>query len=263
MLVFACAGYRGVTVMAYDLSARHVGAIIAKKFAPAICGFISLGLAATTQASAVVVQETYSGQVGCNSSGITACSTVDVLGLFGPAGTDLKGADYTAVYYFDTTLGVFTSASNFNQVHGGPGYSIPSNPSLGASITINNHTFSFDSFWAGNLYGRNDGPGIAGKWSEVDAFAATNLGIYLLNEVQNFHGLIPDSITTAWSYSVQPTDPKYGQFVDGTESLSLTDDFVALDVTPLPATLLLFASGLGALSLLGWRGMRTAGLVTA
>jgi hypothetical protein len=80
-------------------------------------------------ASADMVTLTYTG---------TVAGGFDQLGVFGAPNTSLTGDQYTAVYFFNTAIGLNTSSGNAFNVFGGPGTAALGQPSpaLGALITI-------------------------------------------------------------------------------------------------------------------------------
>lgn len=94
-------------------------------------------LAATSHsASAATVTATYSGYV---------LSGRDHAGLFGLAGADLTGDQYTAVFTVDTVVGHQTlSPGNYSSVYGGGCYASPTPLVTTAVLTINGHSDTID-----------------------------------------------------------------------------------------------------------------------
>jgi hypothetical protein len=92
-------------------------------------------LIAAHSASATILNVTFHGIV---SSGF------DGSGEFGVAGSSLTGDRYTTTYRFDDSEGVRTTLPPYlDQVIGGP-FDGHTDPSLGATLTINGHAISFN-----------------------------------------------------------------------------------------------------------------------
>jgi hypothetical protein len=84
-------------------------------------------------ASADMVTVTYTG---------TVLGGFDQLGVFGTPNTSLTGDRYSAVYFFNTAIGLNVSVPGFPQIFGGTGTAANGQPSpaLGALITISSHS---------------------------------------------------------------------------------------------------------------------------
>jgi hypothetical protein len=210
-----------------------------------------------SQGLANVVTVTATGEVApiCG----VQCTT-DYLGLFGPVGADLSGDSVKVVYVFDTSLGIISSSSTGVSTYGGSEYSVPS-PSLSAMITINAQSVSFVGSFSSVIRGGNDGTGITDANQAVSLSNASGI-IALSTQLVNFTGTLPASITTPFDYNVVPSDIANGTFAEQVNSPVVTSDYLSFTVsnmtltTPLPTALPLFAFGLGAMGLLGWRRKR-------
>ena len=130
----------------------------------------------------------------------------------------------------DTTFGSFTTVSTSTI-----DFSTPPN------ILISNGMFT-ETFVQGTLFGTSSGNGTAdGKGS-----ATFTLDFVFTGGTGLFAGAMGDATATGTITQTGPT------------TKSITGNYTGTLVTPLPAALPLFASGLGALGLLGWRRKRKA-----
>jgi hypothetical protein len=156
--------------------------------------------------SADMVTITYTGTVG---------SGYDWLGVFGTANTSLTGDSYTAVYFFNTALGLNVSTPGFPQIFGGTGTAANGQPSpaLGALITINSHSegegddhghfTSHSVFIDGGYFGQIYS-------STKDMFAEVDDGLSvtytrLITSLDAF----PASITANYTYTLKPSDESF------------------------------------------------------
>jgi hypothetical protein len=214
----------------------------------------SLALFGATPSEATTVDVTYTGTV----------SGIDTLGLFGAPGSDLSGRQYTANYLFDVAFGlnnyyVEVNTATQQWIYGGPYYSNTLSPSLGATFNIGGTSVSINGSSYSEIRGFNYG-GTNGQTARTDYAVDSPGSSYVQNYIFNYKGIfsgLPPSITTAFSYTVTAGDTSGGEFC-AIECLTLTPTSVSETVTPLPAALPLFATGLGALGLLGWRRKRKA-----
>jgi hypothetical protein len=236
-----------------------LGAKLKAKLFVLIASLVVFG-AVPSQATTVYI--TYTGTV----------SGTDRLGLFGTPGANITGAQYKADYVFDVTFGLSNSNLNsptWNYIQGGSAYSSPS-PNIGATFTIGSTSLSLVGSAIGEIYGLNQG-GVNGTTEQMH-YAHDGVNI-LQNVIYNFSGSssgLPASITTAFSYTVVPGDTAYGVFdypysgeTLNLTPITLTESLTAPATTPIPAALPLFATGLGALGLLGWRRKRKAAALAA
>jgi hypothetical protein len=201
-------------------------------------------------ASASIVTITFTGIV---IDGGASISGLDVNGLFGPAGSSLVGDAYTAIYTFDTSLGgsIFDQNTTKNiTIYGGGPFPSKISPSLGATMTINGHTVSM----AGD-------PASEGGML-LCTYPACGGASSAYNEVYAIAGNMQNQLYAAYAgqllpiqtlnFDVDSTTPYQSRGFFPDDSLALLP-LSAHVSTPLPATLPLFATGLGALGLLGWR----------
>jgi hypothetical protein len=205
-------------------------------------------------ASAAVVTLTYRGIVG--SPGDSSTDELDISGLFGPTGSSLAGDAYTAVYVYDTNQGTNVNPPDpyYLDVYGGALYGTPT-PAISETMTINGITVSLaDTYWGEIILcsvciGANSGlEEVAGANSEM-----TNI-LYALGSPIQF----PPSLDAPLDFSVVSnttgSQASRGQFVP--DDLYLMPLTVNVSTTPIPAALPLFATGVGAMCLFGWRRKR-------
>jgi hypothetical protein len=227
-----------------------------------------------SSSSATTINISYAG---------TVFSGTDFTGVFGQAGTLLDGAAYTLVYTFDTAQGRFTTdPSTGSELSGGPGFGPllynPYSSSGSAALTINGRTVSFvvstgsDSlshgysqylvedygsriFTVQTVYDLVNTP-----TRYVENLAYTYINDYTLTAV-------PTLLTTPYDLPLGPGIEIYSGFriVDFDRILSgatvfasgeLLPTSVSVSTVPVPAALIFFVTGLGALGLLGSRRTR-------
>lgn len=227
----------------------------------------------TTQASAAIIDITYTGQIfggTANGSG-TFCS-----GSCSPSGFTWDGQAFTLVYVFDTSLataGNYINTGSSSQVSGsfssllggsfvGFATGLPSvsgfNPAICAGLgcsSSESDTASVGSTYSQSVSWQLSGTGATGGSVSTALFA---------------NGVIPGDITAAFFLSGSNIGSgSFASFAspgvvcgNGASYLCLAGalqiESVAVVVTPLPATLPLFTTGLGMLGLLGLRRKRKA-----
>ncbi|HEY5504368.1 MAG TPA: VPLPA-CTERM sorting domain-containing protein [Sedimentisphaerales bacterium] len=209
-------------------------------------------IAVNVPAQAVTDQEDVINYAGIVSSG------VDSAGLFGSVGADLTSVNYTSLFLFDPDLGgsiVRTPTEESNI--GGSNFGSVS-PALYAALTINGHTVAIGGNYAGIIDGY-----FSGVQTIQTHYVAPDANEYLFNYIESQSGGLSISLDYGFSYIVVSGDVVSGGFSFGGDVLVLApqavvENVLAIDpgVTPLPAALPLFATGLGAMGLLGWRRKR-------
>ena len=175
-------------------------------------------------------------------------------GVFLPTFGTFNNTPFTAAFTIDPSLASFTqSGPTFQQAFGGtffgPGFV---SPVLSATLTINNITFDFATPVEGSIKNEN---------TEVAIESNNKAGTSLFIDWLNFSN--PHFPTTFSPYALT-FDAAAGD-TDNFSSFSIANaagfeeahgNLHATSITlttPLPAALPLFATGLGALGLLGWR----------
>jgi len=210
-----------------------------------------------SSASADMVTLTYRG---------TVAGGYDQLGVFGTPNTSLTGDRYTAVYFFNTAIGLNTSSGNVFNVFGGPGTAALGQPSpaLGALITISSrnegddeggdedhfttHSVFIDGSYFGQINSQGGGSFDAEVWGGESTITYTRVTI---------SGL-PATITGNYTYEFRPSDEVFsalqlGSFVVNLSPTSVTMFDPATVSVPGPVVgaglpgLILAAGGL-----LGW-----------
>ena len=232
------------------------------------CLVAALAMFSAAPCHSTTVYVTYTGHVYNFGTPQT-----DYGGQFGSAGADLQGSAYTGFYVLDVEFGphyfqgdqipdyyyYIDSGTKF-----GPGYV---SPAVSAGLTINGITVyipgvDYDSI----ITGFNDGS----NQSYQSHHVINSNHVELFNILQVYNADILANITTPFYYEYVTGFDNTGiycfeqykciQFSLETLRVSLTDPTAA---TPLPAALPLFATGLGALGLLGWRRKRKAAALAA
>jgi hypothetical protein len=186
------------------------------KITGAAATFAFFGL--VSAASADMVTVTYSG---------TVAGGYDQLGIFGTPNTSLTGDRYTAVYFFNTAIGLNTSSVNAFNVFGGPGTAALGQPSpaLGALITISSrnegddedHFTSHSVFIDGSYFGQIES-GSCGSlcdylYTQANANSDTTAFTYVTKSA------LPTTITGNYTYEFQPSDTVAGSLQIGSFSL--------------------------------------------
>jgi hypothetical protein len=212
---------------------------------------------ATGPAAAATITGTWTG---------TIVSGTDS-GIFVPLGEDLTGETFKLVMTYDTSLGTHTTVGALDGYQG---------PAASAVITIAGTDFSFPS--AGTLNGLYEvahyPDGLLHEiYGNVEFLNGSHDGFnYMIADIHNVGGVptwptsIFDPYTaagcpgTAGSCTGQLSIEQDTALVDAQFTVDSADIVVtgAPQVTPIPATLPLFASGLGGIGLLGWRRKNAA-----
>ena len=156
-------------------------------------------------ASADMVTVTYHG---------TVAGGFDQLGVFGTPSTSLTGDRYTAVYFFNTALGLNTSSGNAFNVFGGPGTAALGQPSpaLGALITIssrnegNNEGDDEDHFTSHSLFMDGSYFGQLNSQSGGSFNAEVSGGPSTITYTRVTIGGLPATITGNYTYEFRPSD---------------------------------------------------------
>ena len=135
---------------------------------------------------------------------------------------------------------------------------------VSAALTIGTDVFTVPPpvDFIGLISGRNDGV-FAEQIHDAQASPFVFLSHHIFYDASQQSdpvvSSIPASISSNFTYSLEPGAEYSAQYCDGTFCLDLTPQTLAETVvTPLPAALPLFAAGLGALGLLGWRRRKKA-----
>ncbi|HLH96841.1 MAG TPA: hypothetical protein VKW08_17155 [Xanthobacteraceae bacterium] len=190
--------------------------------------------AAVTQASASIVDVTYTGTVELG---------FDSVGAFGGVGS-LTGDTYKAVYVFNTSLGATFSSAHDNYATGGTEFGSTS-PALKASLTINGHTLSITPSYDGEIHGLNTTTGFGEQYH----YAAQNAPTYIYNSIINNTGTLPASIAVPFSYTAVVGDSVNGGFVLDNSRVSgillpETLTYSLPTATPIPDTWTMMLTGL-------------------
>lgn len=218
-----------------------------------------------TPAQALQMMQTYTGTVSFGG---------DASGIFGPANTVLTGSSFTAVFVFDTALGNTTTGTTvpaggtFLQLAGGAS---PSAPYLNTASPLVSATLSIAGSAAIPFAGGQEDrtairsfpvPGPAP--SEYLASTLDSIGSFLSLFARSFDETFLADLTHTFAYDIVPgvvvgdafriVDP-ITFFDDAFGSLTPERLVVSVFATgpseiPLPASLPLFAGGLGAIGLL-------------
>jgi hypothetical protein len=133
---------------------------------------------------------------------ITGTTTYDPAGIFGPI-----GADVTAVFGFNTALGVTFHDALYTEVvvQGGTVHDV-SSPSLGAAVISAARTITFRGAYQAVLAGFNNTP-IGGTDSGSTQSAEDSESSYVESNLHSRTAILPASITTPFSYSCQDSGP--------------------------------------------------------
>jgi len=193
-------------------------------------------LAGLSSAQAAIVDVTYTGTVDYGH---------DQTGLFGTPGASLAGDSYQVTYVFNTALGITYSSPTYNYAYGGSAYGVPS-PALGTTVTINGISVSSNlNGYIGEIVGCNYGC-LAEQYHESDYYNYDAGNVYTYNFAENHIGPntlfpLPASITTPFSYTVQPGDQQNGSVdffsYDNITDTQTADTYVSANITNLTVTL--------------------------
>jgi hypothetical protein len=151
----------------------------------------------------------------------------DTVGIFGDPNTTLDNERYTAVYFYNTAIGLNVSSGNSFNIFGGPGTAALGQPSpaLGALITIRNHSEFID--------GSNFGQIASG--GNLDAEVKSNGFTETYTRVTR-SGL-PATITGNYTYEFQPSDLVFSALVIGTNTLPSPSPLLDLNFFPSTVTM--------------------------
>jgi hypothetical protein len=257
--------------------------------APGVCGYANVqGSSASNGPPIVLTQTTNNGLQQFNGTAVAVDSTGTGTGiggsvqgngtfgdahLFASAFTDLSGSSSTSHVVSVGSIGfvdgfTLSSPTEIKFTSSGSGTFINSSGVLGAatgtvifnlqgpSIFIINDVISLseNNFSGKSTYDLSLNPGnYLFNWSmEADAGAGNNPGLVASSSADLSHTgtLTIDAVTPGASLA----------FLSGHDYSSSSE---AISATPLPAALPLFATGLGALGLLGWRRKRKAAALAA
>lgn len=162
-------------------------------------------------ASAELVSVTYWG---------TVFDGYDYTGVFGPANTSLVGDSYVAHFVFDTARGdtysgPLSDAAHMNYAIGGSAYGLAS-PAVSASVTVNGHSVGIPVDTEGEILGCT-----CQDHNVQGAQVNTPLGAldYTANEIYDYSGILPISITEPFTYDVVS-----GDATDGLVEINIWDD---------------------------------------
>ena len=222
-----------------------------------------LALLIASPAHATVVYVTYEGTVFGN----------DPTGLFG--GGSINGQHFKSSYAFDVVFGLNnddcencpSGGGTTNYIFGGSGFSTVS-PSLGATITIGNHTESVTGTFVGIISGINQGgtSGLTQQWHRASSAGNARTLQNGIDVYKGTTGLPAAILLNNYHYTVVAGDIPFGNFCTngnasciylGASSLDITTQAPGASV-PVPAALPLFATGVGGLGIVVWRRKRKA-----
>lgn len=105
-------------------------------------GIALLAMSLAVPASAATMQAVYTGTVDYGT---------DYSGVFGAAGSDLTGLNYTATYVYNSTGPLTYTDANTDGAYGGTNYSTAPQ-TYSAKLRINGVTFSFDTSFYSYAY---------------------------------------------------------------------------------------------------------------
>ena len=194
-----------------------------------------------TSASADIVTLTYTGTV----------AGTDYAGYFGPPGADLTNAAFTAVYVFDTDIGIHGSGIPFTTY----AYGLPT-PAISAKLNINGQTFTTNGSYFSELYIQSSTLGNFQAFAEVVSGGGPYYPYLYNNVVTNDpNAPSPTSLTSPFTYTFQENGVNDGFFWDGVdERLMLYTGTVTLShAVPEPSTWAMMILGFVGVGLLACR----------
>jgi hypothetical protein len=200
-------------------------------------------------AQADVVSVTYDGVISINQNADN---------LFG--GGSLAKDQVTVKYTFDTSLGSDQTSQTGTHNTSGGGLFLNTSPSLGATVTINGQSVTIN----GNFYGILSETSSAGRYGSFqNAWAWSD---HNNDQVSSFVEAnaesMPDSITTPFSYSVQPGDFAVGNFQIGNTSASFDVTSIA-EAVPEPSTWAMMLLGFAGVGFMAYRRKSKPALMAA
>jgi hypothetical protein len=195
-------------------------------------------------ARAAFVDVTYDGTISIGQ---------DAAGLFG-VGSSLDGATVAIVYKFDTTQGFTLSSATQNNAWGGWLFGNGS-PAIGASITIGGQTETLGGGEYGIINGTNNA-----SYSFQSHEADESDQRYVYSSITAVSGALPASITSAFTYEVQPGDNAFGYFHLSDQTFGAFIPTSISESVPEPSTWALMLLGVGGLGVATHRRRRTAAL---
>jgi hypothetical protein len=152
--------------------------VVSKRSRWGVAAFAAVSLAtASTPASAVVMMATFTG---------TVASGLDEGNFFGLGLTSsLAGEDFTAIFRYDTSLGLATTSSTFDGRIGGPQNGTLS-PITFASLQINGVTDEFETFGNGSANVMRGLDTWEQTYAYTDSFAMNGLGDQIVSVLELF-----------------------------------------------------------------------------
>jgi len=228
-------------------------------------GFLGLAgsVGAYTPASATLIDVIYKGTV-------TAGSSPDQIGLFGPADADLTGDAFVATFVMDTSKGTNYSTATENYITGGTTYGTTS-PMISATLEINGMSHTIDGSVNGTVQTFLGYPGISNQ-AYHGATATNNDPLWL--DVANAHGAsvgnIPFTIDVPLDFVFDSSDVGNGEALFHSGGLSTSLDLGPTELiyqypptdggggaVPEPSTWALMLLGFVGLSAFGYRRTRS------
>jgi hypothetical protein len=218
----------------------------------AALAFAALGLLLSTSAFADGVTETYTGTV----------TGYDVGGYFGPRGSDLSNADFTATYVFDTNHSGSTQSSS-SAITSTTGFNLNS-PAISASLVINGQTFSFASngIYYSELLVQNLASGHFQSFAQVHSISGADLTNYIYTNDPNAPANL-SLLTMPFSYNLnsQFDYDNSNLFQYGSDSLTLLSTTVTLtDGVPEASTWAMMILGFAGIGAMTYRRGKSAAL---